>query len=87
MLRALSVVFLLVFVLTENRHWSRLLGLTIGGEFFRGKFESLGNELLIKQEFTPAYSPQYNGVAERGLGIIEAAAMAARIEARAVAED
>ena len=45
------------------------------------------NELLIEQEFTPAYSAQYNGVAERGLGIIEAAAMAARIEARAVAED
>ena len=40
-----------------------------GGEFFGGEFESLCNELLIKQEFTPAYSPQYNGVAERGLGI------------------
>ena len=53
-----------------------------GGEFFRGEFESLCNELLIKQEFTPAYSPQYNGVAERGLGIIEAAAMAARIQAK-----
>ena len=70
MLRALSVVFLLVFVLTENRDWSRLLGLTVAVSFFRGEFESLGNELLIKQEFTPAYSPQYNGVAERGLSII-----------------
>ena len=40
------------------------------------------NELLIKQEFTPAYSPQYNGVAERGLGLIEEAAMAARIQAK-----
>ena len=28
-----------------------------GGVFFRGEFESLCNELLIKQEFTPAYSP------------------------------
>ena len=40
------------------------------------------NELLIKQEFTPAYSPQSNGVAERGLGLIEEAAMAARIQAK-----
>ena len=39
-------------------------------------------ELLIKQEFTPAYSPQFNDVAERGLGIIEAAALAARIQAK-----
>ena len=42
---------------------------------FRGEFASVCNELLIKQEFTPAYSPQYNGVAERGLGLIEEAAM------------
>ena len=53
-----------------------------GGEFFRGEFESLCNERLIKQEFTPAYSPQHNGVAERGLGIMEAAAMAARIQTK-----
>ena len=31
--RALSVVFLLVLVLTENRHWSRLLGLTMAVSF------------------------------------------------------
>ncbi|CAN0320232.1 unnamed protein product [Scytosiphon promiscuus] len=30
-----------------------------GGEFFGGEFESMCNELLIKLEFTPAYSPQY----------------------------
>ncbi|CAB1120053.1 unnamed protein product [Ectocarpus sp. CCAP 1310/34] len=53
-----------------------------GGEFFGGEFASVCNELLIKQEFTPAYSPQYNGVAERGLGLIEEAAMAARIQAK-----
>ena len=53
-----------------------------GGEFFGGEFESVCNELLIKQEFTPAYSPQFNGVAERGLGMIETAAMAARIQAK-----
>ena len=53
-----------------------------GGEFFGGEFASVCNELLIKQEFTPAYSPQYNGVAERELGLIEEAAMAARIQAK-----
>ena len=53
-----------------------------GGEFFGGEFASVCNELLIKQEFTPAYSPQYNGVAERGLGLIEEAAMAARVQAK-----
>ena len=40
------------------------------------------DELLIKQHITPAYSPQFNGVAERGLGMIETAAMAARIQAK-----
>ena len=50
-----------------------------GGEFFRGEFASVCNKLLVKQEFTPAYCPQYNGVAERGLGLIEEAAMAAGI--------
>ena len=53
-----------------------------GGEFSGGEFASVCNELLIKQEFTPAYSPQYNGVAERGFGLIEEAAMAARIQAK-----
>ena len=53
-----------------------------GGQFFRGGFASVCNELLIKQESTPAYSPPYNGVAERGLGLIKEAAMAARIQAK-----
>ena len=34
-----------------------------GGEFFGEEFESVRNELLIKQECTPAYSPQFHGVA------------------------
>ena len=55
-----------------------------GGEFFGKAFRSVCDELLIKQEFTPAQSPQFNGVAERGLGIIEAAAMAARIQAKTI---
>ena len=52
-----------------------------GGDFFGGELASVCKELLIEQAFTPAYSPQYNGVAERGLGSIEEAAMAARIQA------
>ena len=40
------------------------------------------NELLIKQEFTPAYSPQYNGVAEHVLGLVKEAAIAARLQAK-----
>ena len=53
-----------------------------GGEYFGGEFASVCNELLIKQEFTRADSPQYHGVAERGLETIEEAAMAARIQAK-----
>ena len=66
----------------ESHHWLRLLDLTMEGSFSGGEFASECNELLIKQDFTPAYSPQYNGVAERGLGLIEEAAMAARIQAK-----
>ena len=35
----------------------------------------------VKQEFTNAKSPELNGVAERALGIIQNAALAARIQA------
>ena len=35
---------------------------------------------MIKQEFTPANGSHFNGVAERGLGIIAAVALAARIQ-------
>ncbi|CAN0397182.1 unnamed protein product, partial [Hapterophycus canaliculatus] len=52
-----------------------------GGEFFEGDFGKLCRSRGVKQEFTPAYSPQYNGVAERALGIIRKAALAARLQA------
>ena len=52
-----------------------------GGEFMKGKFGKLCRERKIKQEFTTADSPEYNGVAERGLAMIESAALAARIQA------
>ena len=53
-----------------------------GGEFCRGRFGDLCRSRCIKQEFTTADSPQFNGVAERALGLIETAAMAGRIQAR-----
>ena len=40
-----------------------------GGEF-QGAFQSLLAELGIKHERTPPYTPQYNGVAERTLGLL-----------------
>ena len=41
----------------------------------------LCRESNIKQRFTTAYSPEYNGVAERGLATIESASLAAKIKA------
>ena len=51
------------------------------GEFRGGKFGYLCRSRGIKQEFTTADSPQFNGVTERALGLIETAAMADRIQA------
>ena len=53
-----------------------------GGEFCGGKFGNLSRSRCIKQEFTTADGPQFNGVAERALGLIETAAKAGRIQAR-----
>ena len=52
-----------------------------GREFFGGAFGELYRKRGIIQEFTPADSPKYNGVAERALGLINDAAVAARIQA------
>ena len=52
-----------------------------GREFFGGAFGELCRKRCIKQEFTPADSPKYNGVAERALGLINDATTAARIQA------
>ena len=54
-----------------------------GGEFSKGVFGALCTAEKIRQEFTAADSPQYNGVAERQIAIIEAAGLAARIQAAA----
>ena len=53
-----------------------------GGEFCGGNFGDLCRSRSIKQQLTTADSPQFNGVAERALGLIETAAMAGRIQAR-----
>ena len=50
-----------------------------GGEFSKGALGALCTTEKIRQEFTTADSPQYNGVAERQIAIIEAAGLAARI--------
>ena len=52
-----------------------------GGEFFGGEFGDVCRQYCIKQEHTNAKSPELNGVAERALGIIQNAALAARIQA------
>ena len=52
-----------------------------GRAFFGGAFGGLCRKRGIKQEFTPADSPKYNGVAERALGLINDAAVATHIQA------
>ena len=52
-----------------------------GGEFNEGNFGKLCHGRNIKQEFKTVDSPEYNGVAERGLAMIKSAALPARIQA------
>ena len=52
-----------------------------GGEFFRGGFRKLCRKRDIKQELTPVDSPEYIGVAERALALINNTTLAARIQA------
>ena len=52
-----------------------------GGEFFGGNLGDVCRQYCIKLEFTNAKSPELNGVAERALGIIQFAALAARVQA------
>ena len=53
-----------------------------GGNVFGGEHGTLCRKRGIKEEFTPADSPKYNGVAERALALINDTALAARIQAR-----
>ena len=52
-----------------------------GGRFNGGKFGKLCREGNKKRDFTTADSPEYNGVAERGLAMLMSDALAARIQA------
>ena len=52
-----------------------------GGEFSKGAYGALCTTEKIRQELTTADSPKYNGVAERQITIIEAAGLAARVQA------
>ena len=54
-----------------------------GGEFTKGGFGALRTAEKTRQEFTTADSPQYNGVAERQIAIIEGAGLAGRIQVAA----
>ena len=51
-------------------------------EFKSGYFADLCRERGIRQEFTTANSPQFNGVAERGIAMIESTGKAALIQAK-----
>ena len=53
-----------------------------GGEIFGGEFGTSCRKRGIKNKFTPADSPQYNGVAERALALISDTALATRIQAQ-----
>ena len=52
-----------------------------GGEFSEGSFKLLGAERGIRHEFTTPDTPKFNGMVERGLGIVQEAAHAACLEA------
>ena len=52
-----------------------------GRNVFGGVFGELFRKRGVKQEFTPADSPKYHVVAERALGLMNGAAVAARIQA------
>ena len=58
-----------------------IVGSDDGGKFIEGKFFKLCRERKMKHELTTPDSPEYNGVPQRGLAMIESAALAARIQA------
>ena len=51
------------------------------GELFAGDFGEVCRQYCITQEFTNAKSPELNGVAQRVMGVIQNAVLAARIQA------
>ena len=55
-----------------------------GGNCFEGEFGTLCRKRGIKNDFTPADSTKYNGVAERALALISDTALAARTQVQAL---
>ena len=53
----------------------------VGGEVFGGNFRNLCHKRGIKQEFTSVDSPNYNGVGEQTLALINDTAVAVGIQA------
>ena len=53
----------------------------VGGKFREGKFGDLRRQNDIRQEFTSTTSPEFNGIAERALGLTETTGNDARIHA------
>lgn len=52
-----------------------------GEEFNDGEYSNVCRKFGIRQDFTTAKSPGFNGVEERSLDIIEKAALVARVQA------
>ncbi|CAN0511440.1 unnamed protein product, partial [Discosporangium mesarthrocarpum] len=52
-----------------------------GGEFLGGSFGALCRDFRVRQEHTCVDTPQLNGVAERGLGLIDSAQLSGRLQA------
>ena len=50
-----------------------------GGGEFSGAFSGLCRTRGMRQEYTPADRPEYKGVVERAIAMVEQVAMAARI--------
>lgn len=62
----------------------KTMGSDNGCELYSGEFASVCKQFRIQPKVTKPKRPDYNGVAERGLGTIDKAAHARRIQARII---
>ena len=62
-------------------HKAEVVRSDVGGDFYEGESGYLCRREKIRQEFTTSDTPEYNGVAERQIGIIESADITAKIQA------
>ena len=61
-------------------HKAEVVRSDVGGKFYEREFGYLCRREKIRQEFTTSDTPEYNDVAERQIGIIESASLAAKIQ-------